>query len=82
MGDHLSLERYYWFDTQMRAGLFPNAAGLAGHFEVSSKTAQLSIDFMRDRLGAPLEYDPSRFVAYLSAMPMRVKILPFYVFFR
>jgi len=60
MGDHLSLERYYWFDVQVRAKRFPNAATLAKQFEISSKTAQRSIDFMRDRIGAPLEYDPRR----------------------
>ena len=60
MGDHLSLERYYWFDNQVRANRFPNANTLAEQFEISSKTAQRGIDFMRDRIGAPLEYDPSR----------------------
>jgi predicted DNA-binding transcriptional regulator YafY len=57
MGDNLTLERYYWFDNQVRTKRFPNANTLAGQFEISSKTAQRSIDFMRDRIGAPLEYD-------------------------
>jgi len=57
MGDHLTLERYYWFDNQVRTARFPNASSLAEQFEISSKTAQRSIDFMRDRIGAPLEYD-------------------------
>jgi predicted DNA-binding transcriptional regulator YafY len=57
MGDHLTLERYYWFDNQVRTNRFPNANTLAERFEISSKTAQRSIDFMRDRIGAPLEYD-------------------------
>ena len=56
MGEHLVLERYYWFDSQVRAKKYPNATSLAGFFEISPKTAQRSIDFMRDRLGAPLEY--------------------------
>jgi predicted DNA-binding transcriptional regulator YafY len=58
MGDNLSLERCYWFDNQVRTKRFPNANTLAEQFEISSKTAQRSIDFMRDRIGAPLEYDP------------------------
>lgn len=58
MGDNLVLERYYWFDNQVRKNWFPNANTLAEKFEISTKTAQRSIDFMRDRIGAPLEYDP------------------------
>ena len=58
MGDHLALERYYWFDNQVRAGHFPNANTLAEKFEISTKTAQRCIDFMRDRIGAPLVYHP------------------------
>jgi predicted DNA-binding transcriptional regulator YafY len=57
MGDNLILERYYWFDNQVRANRFPNANTLAEKFEISSKTAQRAIEFMRDRIGAPLEYD-------------------------
>ncbi len=36
----------------------PNCRALAGELEVSSKTVQRDIDFMRDQLGLPLEYDP------------------------
>lgn len=57
MGDNLVLERYYWLDNQVRKKRFPNANTLAEQFEISAKTAQRSIDFMRDRICAPLEYD-------------------------
>ena len=60
MGGLVMLERFVWFDREVRSGQYPNAAGLARHFEISNKTAQRTIDFMRDRLGAPLEYDSSR----------------------
>ena len=60
MGDFLILERFKWFDHQVRNNRFPNAATLAGQFEVSSKTAQRTIVFMRDRFAAPLEYNASR----------------------
>lgn len=53
-------ERFAWFDRSVRSGRWPNAAKLADRFEISRKTAQRNIDFMRDRLGAPLVYDPSR----------------------
>lgn len=57
MGDQLFLERFIWFDHEVRRQRFPNAAQLAGQFEVSGKTAQRSIEYFRDRLQAPLEYD-------------------------
>jgi predicted DNA-binding transcriptional regulator YafY len=60
MADHLKFERYYWFDRQVRRGVFPNAATLARRFEISAKTAQRTIDYMRDKLAAPLEYDGHR----------------------
>lgn len=58
MGDHQAFERYYWFDNQIKDGFFPNATKLAEQFECDKKTAQRAIDFIRDRLHAPLKYDP------------------------
>lgn len=46
---------------QLKAGEFPNCRKIAEKIEVSSKTIQRDIDFMRDRLGLPIEYDPLRF---------------------
>lgn len=46
---------------QLKAGEFPNCRKLAEEIEVSSKTIQRDIDFMRDRLGLPIEYEPLRF---------------------
>lgn len=60
MGDFLILERFKWFDYQIRNNRFPNASTLAGQFEISPKTAQRTIIFMRDRFAAPLEYEASR----------------------
>ncbi len=57
MGDHLTLERYYWFHNQIKEDCFPNASNLAKRFEISSRTAQRTIEFMRDRFRAPMEYD-------------------------
>lgn len=53
-------ERFIWFDGRVRAGRYPNATALASRFETSLKTAQRDIEFMRDRLHCPLEYDRSR----------------------
>jgi len=60
MGEQMYLERFVWFDAEARHGRFPNAFKLAAHFEISTKTAQRSIDYFRDRLQAPLEYVLSR----------------------
>lgn len=39
---------------------YPSAVTLARSLEVSRKTVQRDVDFMRDRLGLPIEYNPSR----------------------
>ncbi len=51
-------ERFLWFHEQVRSLKFPNARALAEHFEISHKTAQRDIDFIRDRIRAPLVYVP------------------------
>lgn len=52
------LERMMRIHAQLKAGDFPNCRKIADELEVSSKTIQRDIDFMRDRLGLPIEYDP------------------------
>jgi len=56
----LSYERYYWFHGQIKGGRYPNARKLAERFELSEKQAQREVEFMRDRLCAPLVYDSGR----------------------
>ncbi len=60
MGIKNIYERFVWFDHQVRTKKHPNATSLAGAFEISTKTAQRDIDFMRDRLLCPLDYDSSK----------------------
>jgi len=60
MGTKNIYERFVWFDNQVRARKYPNATSLSEQFEISAKTAQRDIDFMRDRLLCPLDYDSSR----------------------
>ena len=60
VGDQLFLERFIWFDNEARHGRYPKATRLAEQFELSTKTAHRSIDYFRDRLQAPFEYDESR----------------------
>jgi proteasome accessory factor B len=45
----------------LKAGKYPNAASLSRDLEVSSKSIHRDLEFMRDRLGLPIEYDAPRF---------------------
>jgi len=44
----------------LQSGGFPNASKLAREIEVSTKTIHRDLEFMRDRLNLPLEYDGTR----------------------
>jgi len=52
-----AFERYQWFHDQVRFGNFPNASRLAEQFHVSQTSAHGDIQFLAERLGAPLRYD-------------------------
>src|ERR1035441_5022007 len=57
----------------LQSGKFPNASTPAREIEVATKTIHRDIEFMRDRLGLPVEYD-SRRIGYfyteeVSAFP-------------
>jgi predicted DNA-binding transcriptional regulator YafY len=60
MSKKLAYERYHWFYGQIKAGRYPNAKKLSEKFEISQKQAQREIEFMRDRLDAPLTYNPNQ----------------------
>ncbi|MDD2672513.1 MAG: WYL domain-containing protein [Syntrophales bacterium] len=60
MPPKLIYERFLWFDHEVRNKKFPNAATLAEKFEVTPKTAQRNIEFMKERLRAPLQYVAGR----------------------
>jgi proteasome accessory factor B len=55
------------------AGNLPNATRLAAELEVSTKSIQRDLEFMRDRLNLPIEYDPQRhgyfYTEEVSAFP-------------
>lgn len=57
--EHLrSLPRSIWVEKQIRAGKYPNTRTIAKHFEISTRTAQRLIEFMRDQLGKKIKYSP------------------------
>jgi proteasome accessory factor B len=51
---------------RLKSGRFPNCRKLAEELEVSAKTVQRDIDFMRYRLGLPIEYDQLHFGFYYT----------------
>ena len=55
------------------SGKFPNASTLALEIEVAPKTIHRDIEFMRDRLGLPIEFDSARngyhYTEEVSAFP-------------
>jgi len=57
MSGKLVYERYQWFHRRIKSGQCPNAGTLAHRFELSVKQAQRDVEFMRDRLCAPLAYN-------------------------
>ena len=57
MSERLKYERFFWFHAQIKAGRYPNTRHLVEEFEITGRTAQRDIEFMRDRFNAPLEYD-------------------------
>ncbi len=45
----------------LMANRYPNCRKIAEEFEVSAKTVQRDVNFMRDRMGLPIEYEKARF---------------------
>lgn len=54
------LERMLQIHRALDSQEFPNASALARQLEVSSKSIHRDLDFMRDRLRLPVEFDPHR----------------------
>lgn len=52
--------RIQWFHDETSRRSYPNAARLSERFQISVRQAQRDITYLREELGAPLRYDPSR----------------------
>ncbi len=67
------LERMLRIHQALQAGGFPNAVRLAREIEVSTKTIHRDLEFMRDRLNLPVEYDHTHkgfhYTSEVSAFP-------------
>ena len=51
------VERMQRLHEMLSANRYPNCRKIAAEFEVSTKTIQRDVNFMRDRLRLPIEYD-------------------------
>jgi len=65
------IERINRIHLELQRGRFPNCRTLSEILEVSGKTIQRDIDFMRDRLKLPIEFDPVNRGYYYSAPVVR-----------
>jgi predicted DNA-binding transcriptional regulator YafY len=54
------LERMLRIHQALQSGKFPNASTLAREIEVATKTIHRDIEFMRDRLDLPIEFNATR----------------------
>ena len=56
MSSKIIYERFLWFHNKVKEDKYPNTKTLAEKFGISRKTAQRDIEFLRDRMSAPLLY--------------------------
>lgn len=54
------LVRMQHIDRELRNNCYPNCTSVARYFETSRKTIQRDIEYMRDMLDAPIEYDKKK----------------------
>src|ERR1700690_2073241 len=67
------LERMLRIHQALQTGGFPNASTLAREIEAATKTIHRDIEFMRDRLNLPIEFNPAKngyfYTGEVSAFP-------------
>jgi predicted DNA-binding transcriptional regulator YafY len=67
------LERMLRIHRALQSNSYPNAASLARQIEVATKTIHRDLEFMRDRLNLPIEFDRAHngyhYTAEVSAFP-------------
>jgi len=60
------LARLLYVDKEIRTEKFPNCSSIAKEYEVSSRTIQRDIEYMKDMLKAPIEYSAAKRGFYYS----------------
>ena len=68
--------RLLQIDEEIRNGRFPNATTLAKKIEVSSRTIQRDIEYMRDMYNAPIEFDAQKNGYYYTESSFYIKSVP------
>lgn len=63
-----NLHRVQWIDQRIRAGQYPNCTAIAAQFEISRRQAARDIEYLRDSLGAPIDYS-AKHNGYLYTAP-------------
>lgn len=58
--------RIQWLHKKIAQNSYPNAQRLAERFKISHRQAQRDLDYLRSKLGAPVEYDNRRKGFYYS----------------
>jgi predicted DNA-binding transcriptional regulator YafY len=66
------LNRIYFIDREIASGKFPSTRKLAEMYEAGTATISRDIEFLRDMMGAPIEYDTSRKGYYYSDKSYRL----------
>jgi predicted DNA-binding transcriptional regulator YafY len=66
------LARIYYIDRQIGAGTYPNTRTLAEAWECGTATISRDLDFLRDMMEAPIEYDPVKRGYYYSDTAYRL----------
>lgn len=55
-----SFERIFWFYRRLRQNGYPSRHSYMEAFEVSESTFKRDLAYFRDRMGAPVDYDPEK----------------------
>jgi predicted DNA-binding transcriptional regulator YafY len=67
-----ALPRIYFIDREIASGKYPNTRTLAEAYETGTATISRDIEFMRDMLDAPIEYDFKRKGFYYTKKTFRL----------
>jgi predicted DNA-binding transcriptional regulator YafY len=70
-----SLQRIAALDRAIRAGEYPNARTIARELEVGHRTVQRDVEFLRERMGAPLVFDQRRNGYYYAKPDYRLPLM-------
>lgn len=71
------MNRMYFIDKHLRTRQYPNCKTLAQEYQVSEKTIQRDITYMREQLDAPIAYDNVRHGYYYTDVTFYLPMIAF-----